>query len=55
MMIPVAYTIIDEYAVMIEFGYASLANTAMLRTCWFQEMTCITRLTRMKDRKIIRV
>ncbi len=29
-MIPIAYTIVDEYAVMIEFGYAVLANTAML-------------------------
>jgi hypothetical protein len=29
-VIPVAYTIVDKDAVVVEFGYASLANTAML-------------------------
>ncbi len=53
MVVSVAHTVVDENAMMVQLSNASLANATVLGTRWFDEMACVTFLTRMEDGEVI--
>ena len=55
MMITIAYTVVDEDTVVIEFRDASLAYTTMLGSSRFQNVACPTGLSWMKYGMIVRI
>lgn len=54
-MVSITNTVVDEYAVVVEFGYATFAYTAMFRTGRFQKVAGTAQLTWMINCEIIRI
>lgn len=55
MLVSVTYAVIDEDAVVVVLGDASLANTAMFRASWFEGVTSTALVAWKEDREIVRV
>ena len=55
MMVPIANTIVDEDAVVIESRYTMFAYAAVFRSRWFQELASAAFLAGMENCKIIRI
>lgn len=55
MVVPVAHARVDENAVVVGLGYASLAHATVLGTRRFEESTGLALGARMEERVVIRV
>lgn len=55
MLVSITNTVIDEDAVMVILGDASLANTTMFRASRFEGVTSTALVTWKEDREIVRV
>jgi hypothetical protein len=55
MLVLISDTVVDEDAVVIEFGNAIFANATVLGPCWFQQLTGSACLTWVEDRVIVRI
>lgn len=55
MLVFVAYAVVDEDAVMVDFRDAMFADATVLRAGRFEEFACVAGLTWMEDGEVVGV
>ena len=55
MLVVVAHAVVDEDAVVVEFGNASLADATVFGACRFEEAAGVAALARVEDGEVVGV